>query len=82
MIDVEKVLRRDPLAVALKAARIARGMTQRDLSAASGVAQGSISEIERGGKGMTVVTAHKLATALGLELTLSRPAPAVEVPDA
>lgn len=81
MIDIEKALYRDPLDVALRAERVARGMTQRQLAAVSGIAQPSISEIERGGHGWTVATARRLAAALGFELALS-PSSTAEVPDA
>lgn len=44
--------------------RQARGMTQEELSAASGLSQQYISDLERGKRNPTVVTLHEIAVAL------------------
>lgn len=55
---------------ALKAARESKGLSQRALSAASGVLQTRISKIENGAADFRVSTLMALARALDLELTL------------
>lgn len=62
----------DPLRVVgerLKAARLARGWSTRDLAEAGDIALNTISLIERGKISPTVATLHKLATALGVPLS-------------
>nr|WP_294122238.1 helix-turn-helix transcriptional regulator [Sphingomonas sp.] len=57
--------------------RRARGMTQEQLSAASGLSQQYISDLERGKRNPTVVTLYELAVALGVEpADLIKPSPA------
>ena len=54
----------------LRAAREARGLSQRELSARSGVPQGHISKIENGTVNLRLSSLVELARALDLELTL------------
>lgn len=58
------------IASALRAARGAKGLTQRDLSKLVDVPQGHISKIESGGVDLRVSSLIELARALDLELTL------------
>lgn len=53
-------------ALNMKEARLARGLTQRDLAALTGLSVGSISEIERGQQNITAETIQKIADALVL----------------
>jgi len=53
----------------LRAARVRRGLTARDLAKAGDLALSTISLIERGKISPTVATLHKLATPLGVPLT-------------
>ncbi len=62
--DVER------LAQALKAARLAKGLSQRALAQASGLPQSHISNIERGAVDLRVSSLIQLARHLDLELTL------------
>jgi transcriptional regulator with XRE-family HTH domain len=66
---------------ALKAAREARGLSQRELSAKSGVPQGHISKIENGTVDLRVSSLVALARVLDLELVLvpRKAVPAVEL---
>jgi ribosome-binding protein aMBF1 (putative translation factor) len=48
--------------------RLAAGMTQRELSTASGIDQSEISRIERGQSNPTVQTLHALGAPLGVTL--------------
>ena len=68
------------IAGALKAARESKGLSQRQLSAKSGVPQGHISKIENGAVDLRVSSLVALARVLDLELTLvpRRMVPAVE----
>ena len=52
----------------LRAARLARGWSVRDLAEAGSIALNTISLIERGKISPTVATLHKLANALGVSL--------------
>jgi transcriptional regulator with XRE-family HTH domain len=54
----------------LRAARQERGISGRELAEASDLALNTISLIERGKISPTVATLHKLATALGIPLTV------------
>ena len=58
------------VAADLKAARISKGMSQRDLSALAGVPQAQISRIEAGTVDPRVTSLIAIANALDLELTL------------
>lgn len=58
------------IARALKAARERKRLTQRELSAKSGVPQGHISRIENGAVDLRVSSLVELARILDLELTL------------
>lgn len=55
----------------LRAARQAKGLTQRDLSTKAGVPQSHISKIERGGADIRLSSLIELARALELELVLA-----------
>ena len=55
----------------LAAARKARGLTQPDLSALTGIQQAEISRFERGVGNPTAATLLRLADALGQRLTLT-----------
>lgn len=58
------------IARTLKAARVHRDLTQRELSAKSGTPQGHISRIENGAVDLRVSSLVELARILDLELTL------------
>ena len=58
------------IASTLKAARESKGLSQRELSAKSGVPQGHISKIENGAVDLRVSSLVTLARVLDLELTL------------
>jgi XRE family transcriptional regulator, regulator of sulfur utilization len=58
------------LGLQFRDARIARGMSQRELSEASGVRQADISRIERGAGNPTEGTLQRLASALDKRLEL------------
>ncbi len=58
------------IGAALKAARESKGLSQRELSAKSGVPQGHISKIENGAVDLRVSSLIALARVLDLELTL------------
>ncbi len=60
----------------LRAARLQRGLTARELAEASDLSFNTISLIERGKMSPTVATLHKLATALGVPLAFFVEAPA------
>jgi transcriptional regulator with XRE-family HTH domain len=60
----------ESLIAALKAARVARGFSQRELSARSGVPQSHISKIENGGADLRMSSLIELARALEFELVL------------
>ena len=60
---------REQLGAQLAAARKARGLTQPDLSALTGIQQAEISRIERGAGNPTAATLLRLADALGRRLT-------------
>ena len=61
----------EEIVAALKAAREARGLSQRDLGALSGVPQSHISRIENGGADIRLSSLVALARALGLEVVLA-----------
>lgn len=71
---IEDILR------ALKEAREAKGLSQRDLSARTGLPQSHISKIEVGGTDIRVSSLIEIARALDLELKLvpRRAIPAVD----
>ncbi len=60
----------ESLIAALKAARVARGFSQRELSARAGVPQSHISKIENGGADIRMSSLIELARALEFELVL------------
>ncbi len=51
----------------LRRLRRERALSQQDLSAATGVAQATLSDLERGKRGARPSTVRKLAAALGVE---------------
>ncbi len=51
-------------------ARIAEGMTQKELSERSGIAQGDISKMENGNANPSVKTLQRLAAAMGKSLKI------------
>ncbi len=51
----------------LRRLRRERALSQQDLSAATGVAQATLSDLERGKRGARASTIRKLAEALGVE---------------
>ena len=51
----------------LRRARRDRALSQQDLSAATGVAQATLSDLERGKRAARASTVRKLAEALGVE---------------
>ena len=51
-------------------ARTSEGLTQRELSVRSGIAQGDISKMERGNANPSLNTLQKLATAMGKSLRI------------
>lgn len=54
----------------VRAAREAAGLSQRDLAARMGTSQAAIARLEAGGVGATLTTLHRVAVALGLELSV------------
>ncbi|MEX2454463.1 MAG: helix-turn-helix transcriptional regulator [Rhodospirillaceae bacterium] len=70
----------EELAASLRSAREAKGLSQRALSARSGVPQGHISKIENGTVDLRLSSLVQLARALDLELALvpRRALPAVQ----
>lgn len=60
----------DQIPKSLKLARKSKGLSQRDLSARSGVPQSHISKIESGAVDLRVSSLVELARILGLELVL------------
>lgn len=56
--------------MALKAARMSRGITQDELAIRSGIAQSAISRIESGGQAPSLRTLVKLAYAMNSELDI------------
>ncbi|MBV6717247.1 helix-turn-helix domain-containing protein [Paenibacillus chitinolyticus] len=52
---------------AIRAARINAGLTQEDLAEASGKERGYISDVERGGKNITIRTLDDIAEALNMD---------------
>lgn len=67
--DDEGAEARAALAANVIAARNKRGMTQVDLSSATGIAQQKISAIEQGSENVTLRTLARLAHALGVSET-------------
>jgi len=59
-----------PFANAVKQARVAKGMSQRDLSAVAGIPQGHISKIERGTVDLKLSSLIGLSRLLDLEVVL------------
>lgn len=62
----------DPIAAQFRAERIARGLTQQELSKRSGVCQSTICQSETGRRGMNMHTVRSLAAAFGLDVVLVR----------
>lgn len=57
-------------AAVFAAERKAQGLTQKDISALSGIAQGDISRIEAGLANPSIKTLKRIADALGMEMTI------------
>ncbi len=55
---------------AIIAARISSGLTQKELSLRSGIAQGDISKIENGNANPSIKTLQRLASAMGKDLRI------------
>ena len=55
---------------ALIEARTSKGLTQKELSIRSGIAQGDISKIENGNANPSIKTLKRLATAMGKNLKI------------
>jgi transcriptional regulator with XRE-family HTH domain len=53
---------------ALKAARLAAGLSKYELAKRSGVSRTMIYHLENGGRNSSIITAHALAMALGRDL--------------
>ena len=51
-------------------ARVAAGMSQRELAGRMGTSQAAIDRLESGGVGATLTTLQRVATALGLEVNV------------
>lgn len=62
------MLHREYVGISLHAARVKRGLRLRDVSAASGVALGYISEVERGMKECSSEVLSAILSGLGLDL--------------
>jgi ribosome-binding protein aMBF1 (putative translation factor) len=54
----------------IHAAREAAGLSQRELARRMGTSQAAIDRLESGGVGATLTTLHRVATALGLEVSI------------
>lgn len=75
-------MEKDPIIELLRAERLRRGLSQRDLAALVRTTQSTISHVERGDHGVHLSTARRWCAALGFDLVaLSRP-DAEEVSDA
>lgn len=68
MNESEAVVLYRMVADTVKRGRLAKGWTLRDLAAASGIALGYISEIERGKKDPSLTTIMALAGALNMQV--------------
>jgi transcriptional regulator with XRE-family HTH domain len=54
----------------IRAAREAAGLSQRDLVGRMGTSQAAVAQLESGGVRATLMTLHRVAAALGLELNI------------
>lgn len=54
----------------IRAAREAAGLNQRDLAGRMGTSQAAVARLEAGGVGATLTTLHRVAVALGMELSI------------
>ena len=54
----------------IRAARETAGLSQRELAARMGTSQAAVARLEAGGVGATLTTLHRVAAALGLELSI------------
>ena len=54
----------------IRAAREMAGLSQRDLATRMGTSQAAVARLEAGGVGATLTTLHRVAAALGLELSI------------
>ena len=60
----------------VRRARLAAGLSQRDLAARMGTSQAAVARLEAGGVGATLTTLHRVAVALDLELKVDLRPPA------
>lgn len=70
MRNVRNEIEADGLVQALLEARRASGMTQRELSELTGIAQGDISKLEKGNANPSLRTLQRLADGMGMRLKL------------
>jgi len=54
----------------VRRAREAAGLSQRELAARMGTSQAAVARLEAGGVGATLTTLHRVAAALGMELSV------------
>ncbi|CAM4281264.1 helix-turn-helix domain-containing protein [Erysipelothrix aquatica] len=66
--EYDKIDKEVTLAIELQKYRKAQGLTQRDMSVQTGIAQSEISKIETGNGNPTVYTLSKLGEVMGLKL--------------
>ena len=68
MSNMPHVTESDEIIQALIRARRASGMTQKELSALTGIAQGDISRLEKGNANPSLRTLMRLAEGMGMQL--------------
>jgi transcriptional regulator with XRE-family HTH domain len=54
----------------VRAAREEAGLSQRELAVRMGTSQAAVARLEAGGVGATLTTLHRVASALGLDLSI------------
>lgn len=77
--QLEQLAHRYKLGAQIIALRVENGLTQKRLSELTGIDQGEISRIERGGVNATEDTLARVGHALGVELSYVRPKELVAV---
>ncbi len=70
MSNVTHTIEADEIIKALIEARRASGMTQKELSELTGIAQGDISKLEKGNANPSLRTLQRLADGMGMRLKL------------
>ena len=68
MSNITHTVETDEIIQALIAARRASGMTQKELSELTGIAQGDISKLEKGNANPSLRTLIRLAEGMGMQL--------------